>query len=59
MKNSKITDDKLKNAAKNHQLNIQRNLEHRLKVATTQENQELIQLLEAEFKQLLPRATLK
>ncbi len=59
MKNSKITDDKLKNAAKNHQLNIQRNLEHRLQVARNQENQELIQLLEAEFKQLLPRATLK
>lgn len=59
MKNSKITDDKLKNAAKNHQLNIQRNLEHRLQVAITQENQELIQLLEAEFKQLLPRATVK
>lgn len=59
MKNSKIPNDKLKNAAKNHQLNIQRNLEHRLQVARNQENQELIQLLEAEFKQLLPRATLK
>lgn len=35
-----------------HQENIHRNLRHRLEVATASGNQELIDILEAEFKQL-------
>lgn len=49
---TKITEKMLQEATQTHQANMQRSLEHRLRVARTKENQELVHLLEAEFKQL-------
>ena len=49
---TKITGKMLQEATLTHQANIQRSLEHRLQVARTKGNQELVHLLEAEFNQL-------
>lgn len=54
MLTSKTGQQLLKEAAKTHRDNIRRNLEHRLQVARTEENQELIHLLNLELKQLYP-----
>jgi len=49
---AKITGKMLQEATLTHQANIQRSLEHRLQVARTKGNQEVVHLLEPEFNHL-------